>query len=103
MIALATIMATSAGFMALPLVGGRRVIPTDSYISVPLHSSRTKGHIWVECEVSGCRVKLVVDTGAGPTHIVPGVAARLGLRLGPPAEGVLANGSKAESRAAEVR
>src|SRR5438067_10866515 len=102
MIALAAVVAASAGSLCLPTGAARRAIPTDSYTSVPLRSGRTKGHTWVECEVCGRPVKLVVDTGAGQTLIVPTLAARLGLRLGPPVRAVLPNGSKAESRAANV-
>src|SRR5438874_13653406 len=102
MIALTAALMTSAGLLCLPPRVVRRPIPTDSYTSVPLKSGRTKGHIWVECEVGGRTVNLVVDTGAGQTCIVPGLAARLNLRLGPLGQGLLADGSRVETRPAEV-
>jgi uncharacterized protein (TIGR03067 family) len=102
MIALTAMIVVSAGLVDLPQGGARRAIPTDSYTSVPLESNRSKGHLWVECEVCGRAVKLVVDTGAGQTFIAPALAARLGLRLGPPVQAFFADGRKTEYRPAEV-
>jgi uncharacterized protein (TIGR03067 family) len=102
MFALAATMVASAGFLGLAPGAGPPAIPTDSYTSVRLRPNRTKGHMWVECDVGGRTVNLVVDTGAGQTCIVPALAARLGLPLGPPVQTTLANGSKVESRPAQV-
>src|SRR5947199_9473620 len=96
MIALTAMVVVSVGLVGLPQGGARRAIPTDSYASVPLQSTRAKGHLWVECEVCGRPVRLVVDTGAGQTFIVPALAARLGLRPGPPAGAFFADGRKTE-------
>jgi uncharacterized protein (TIGR03067 family) len=82
----------------------RRAIPLDGYSAVPLKTSgRYWMTYWVECEVGGRPVKLIVDTGAAYTVIVPELATLLGLKLGKSWRLSWAGGIKSEARPSAVR
>lgn len=82
----------------------RRAIPLDGYSSVPLKTSRKfRGYYWVECEVGGRTVNMIVDTGAPYTVIVPELATRLRLKLGEMWRLSLSGGLKGEAHPSAAR
>ena len=102
MVALTSAVAISAGLVGLPQVTNCLALSADSYVFVPLGSSRVEGRLWVECMVCNRPVRLVIDTGSGQTILVPSLATQLGLRLEAAQQGSFANGIKSEVRASEI-